>query len=1045
MRFFTLEKINRLLNDVRAAVQAESIAIPRFKWLEGDPGGAAAPDFDDSAWADFAIPGYWGGYDVIAWFRAAVEIPPAWAGQKLALRFLAGPRDGYGSTAEVLLHVNGRALQGIDIWHEEAVLPAEACQEGRLQVALRAWSGVLRIPPRRHFKLAQLVRIDPAAERFYHLAHTVAMALPLLDANDLRRVRLEEALNAAFLRIDFVRAGRPEFYASLAAALADLEERLAGLRRDELKPTVTAVGHSHIDLAWLWQLARTREKAVRTFSTVLNLMRQYPEYHYSHSSPQLYDFVRQDAPELYAQVQARAREQRWEVLGGSWVEMDTLIPSGEALVRQVLLGKRFTRREFGADPRVLWLPDSFGFSAQLPAILRGAGIEGFMTAVVSYSRFTRFPYDTFRWRGPDGSQVLVSFITTPAEASQHYNYIGRLEPADTLQTWNNNRQKQFQDEVLLPFGWGDGGGGPTAAMLEQARAMANLPGLPYVRTGRVEDFFARLQARTAGLDLPVVDGEIYLENLRGSYTSQARNKRANRKSEVLYHDAEWLCALADLLGGEQRYPQAQLARGWQRLLLNQFHDILSGTSITPVHADALRDYAEIEAIGQAALAGARGQVAAGLNTAGPGLLVFNPTAWQRSELVALPWREEFAGRAFRGPEGAPLASQRTEGGQTLLVRAEEVPPLGYCFYPLDDAPAAPAPNRLIASPTHLESPLYRIELNANGQIATLRLRPSGREALADGEPCNQLQAFEDRSIDGEAWQIEPYYQEKLLPVSDLREAVVEEAGPLRASLRLVWRFDRSTITQRLRIYDGCPRIDFETVLDWQQHQVLLKAAFPLRVRARSATYDLGFASLERPTHWNTPFDAAHFENPAHKWVDLSEPGAGAALLNDCKYGYDVKDHTLRLSLHRSPTDPDPQADQGEHRFTYSLLPHDGDWRAAGVVGAAYALNDPLQAAYLPAAQTGALPERFSLARALQDGVVIETVKRAEDGDAWILRLYESHGRRHAAARLEFGLPLRQAAACNLLEEVTAPLDFSTDTMAFPLGPFEIRTFKLWFE
>jgi alpha-mannosidase len=462
MNFFTVEKLEKQIKEIRQAIHRGIMDIPRFKYIEGlengESMGVHCPEFDDREWDDFQVGRTWGGYDVQVWFRTWVSIPAEWREKKLALHFVIGPRDGGGSTAETLLYVNGTPLQGLDIWHEEAWLPPEHTFQGRLLVALKSWSGVLDVPDRRRFKIAQLIWIDEGAERFYFLANTVLKTVNLLPESDLRRVRLLDHLNHAFRLVDFFRPNSETFYNSLQDAHQFLLSSLSELELSEIKPTVVGVGHSHLDMAWLWRLAHTREKASRTFSTVLHLMRQYPEYRFMHTSPQLYKFLKEDYPEIYQQVRRKVLEGSWEVTGGMWVEADTNLTSGESLVRQFLYGRRFIREEFGRETNVLWLPDVFGYPASLPQIAVKCGMKYFLTSKISWSQFNRFPYDTFSWRGLDGTEILSHFITTPEENSPFYTYNGPFEPADVIGIWENYRQKDVNDELLFLYGWGDGGG-----------------------------------------------------------------------------------------------------------------------------------------------------------------------------------------------------------------------------------------------------------------------------------------------------------------------------------------------------------------------------------------------------------------------------------------------------------------------------------------------------------------------------------------------------------------------------------------------------------
>lgn len=1058
---FTIEKIEHQLPEIRAAIYRETLPIPRFRMVQyptsalpaGIEASARTHDFDDNAWTDFAIGQTWGGNDITAWFRTVVTIPEAWRQTKVALRFLVGPRDGGKSTAETLLYVNGVPLQGIDVWHEEAVLPPDTVAQGRLALALKAWSGVLAPPPQRHFKLAELVRIDEATEQFYAVADTVLKSLKELDPNDLRRLRLLEALNNAFHAIDFSRPRANAFYGSIIEANRVLQNALTMLgQSDALKPTITIVGHSHIDLAWLWQLDATIEKASRTFATVLNLMRQYPEYCYMHSTPQLFKMLEQRYPELYAEIKARVDEGRFEVTGGLWVEADTNLPGGESLVRQFLLGKEAIERDLGQRTTVLWMPDVFGYSAALPQLMQRSGISSFMTTKLSWNQSNHFPYDTFRWRGIDGTEVLAHFGTTPAPGERNFTYIGQLTPFDVKGTWDHYQQKALNDELLFSFGWGDGGGGPTRDMLETARVLTNLPGMPHVQMGKVEEYFERLAQRVSEKTLPVWDGELYLELHRGTYTSQGFIKRANRKAEVLYHDAEALSALADLMTGAAAYPQAELRQGWEHLLRNQFHDILPGSSIHAVYEDCRKDYAWIFSLGEEAITRARERLCARIPTPGPALVVFNTLGQQRDDIATLAPGDAFTGKAILGLHGEALPIQWVEedGKALLLVDIPAAPALGYRVYPVVNAQvtAAPVTNPLVITPEKLENAFYRLTLNAQGQVTSIFDKTNAREVLAPGTRGNVLQVFEDKPLNSDAWDIDPYYEEKQQEITELLEGVVEEAGPVRGSLRLRWRFGKSLITQRLSLYTHHPRIDFRTEVSWQERQTLLKVAFPIKVRATRATYDIQFGNLERPTHRNTSWDAARFEVPAHKWVDLSEGNYGVALLNDCKYGHDVHDHVLRLTLIKSAVDPDPEADLGEHRFTYSLLPHAGDWRNSAVIPQGYALNIPLHATVIPQAQPGDLPPAMALATLDTDHVILETLKKAEYEDApstaaWIVRVYETKQFRNPAVRLCFGLPLRRAVECNLMETQETPVTIAGDTLTFAIAPYEIKTFMVW--
>jgi alpha-mannosidase len=1132
--FFTIEKIEHHLKEIQARVSREVFDIPNFKYIQGEAAlhckDAHRPEFDDSSWTDFSIGGYWGGYDITAWFRTRVPIPERILEQKLCLRFLVGPRDGGGSTAEALLYVNGQPLQGIDIWHEEAWLPPEHIKRGYIDIALKAWSGVIDVPDKRRFKLAQLVVINEPAERYYYLASTLLKAIQSLQENDLRRTRLLALLDQSLKCVEFHIEPGYAYHQSLEAASCTLVEGLAKMESGEIKPRITGIGHSHIDMAWLWRLRHTREKASRTFSTVLHLMRQYPEYRYLHSSPQLFKYLKEDYPGIYARIQDKVRSGEWEITGGMWVEADTNLVGGESLVRQILIGKRYIQEEFGVDMKTLWLPDAFGFSAALPQIIKKSGMDYFVTSKISWSQYNRFPYDTFTWTGIDGSRVLAHFITTPEPGSPFYTYNGSLEPAEVKGIWDNYQQKDQNEELLLLYGWGDGGGGPTREMLEMARVMGNIPGLPAVQLGKAEPFLERLEQQLSHKDIPEWDGELYLEYHRGTYTSQAFVKRANRKAEVLFHNVELFSAMADILTGSHSYPAEEIRSAWELMLLNQFHDILPGSSIRQVYEDCRMDYETIQAAGEKLQQDAQGRILAELPVQEESLVVLNPLSWKRTDLVDLSWEEWInrKGNLDLVTEYLPVQITENEGEKRLLVAVSNIPPLGYHIFPLglDTKPMesereleGPIRDRkallagggsrsneripcdqiatrsvfsselgekqvqnivypaggwgteksksikkyvgerrdkgqqigglalegdMVVHPNLMENIYYRMQLNNNGQITSIWDKDHQREVLSPGARANVFQAFEDKPMNFDAWDIDIYYQEKMVEIDHLQESVVEEKGPLRCTLRLSWRFRNSTITQRIHMYRHTRRIDFNTEVDWHEQQTLLKTAFPVNIRATRATYDIQFGCVERSTHWNTSWDFARFESVAHKWVDLSEGNYGVSLLNDSKYGHDVKGNTIRLTLIKSGVYPDEAADQGRHQFTYALLPHTGDWRVGGVAREAYELNYPLLALRVDGLREGQLPPCLSLIAVDAENVVVESVKKAEDGEAWIVRVYENMQSR-GRARLSFGRPVLQAVECNLIEEEDHPVEHDQDSFTISISPFEIKTFKVWFQ
>ena len=971
----------------------------------------------------------WGGMDSWAAFRVLASVPREWDGRPVvAVIGLTGTATDGG---EGLVYLDGRPYQGIDRNHRMIRL-TEAAEHGR-EWLLTVDAYTLTTGPDQFFTTAGafLAIPDPAATALFHECHAVLESAAVLPENSPERARLLQALDEAILHIDWRNPMGEGFRASLAAAGNALAERRREIPRGE-RPFLAAAGHAHIDVAWLWPLAQTRQKAARTFSTVLRLMECYEEFHFTQSQPQLYQFITEDYPRIAEEIRQRVAEGRWEPTGGMWVEADCNLAGGESLVRQFLFGTRFFAREYGSSGTpILWLPDCFGFPWTLPEIAVGSGFPFFMTTKLSWNDTNRFPYDSFRWRGPDGTEILAHFVNTPddwgpEEGIAISTYNGLLNPEQVNGSWDRYRHRDIHQETLLLFGHGDGGGGPTSEMIECGRLLADMPGMPQVLPGRAADFFGRLAEKAAAL--PVWDGELYLEYHRGTYTTQARNKRANRQSEIVYHHAELFASLAHLWG--EAYPRAILNRGWELILTNQFHDILPGSSIRQVYEESQDQYARLQGWGGQVLDAALEKIAAQVAMSGPGLIVFNPTGWERHDTVEVGIPSEFGRFRLCSPDGAELPQQIVgddASGARIIFSTRGVPPLGYHVYLLQ--PDADPGNTggsegasaigLAAEPAgryELENCFFRVTFNDAGQLVSWWDKEAGREIVPRGTVANQFQYFEDRPLAFDAWNIDRSYQDEMWTADGPAEIVLRECGPVRAILETRRTLGHSSITQRIAAYAGLPRLDFHTEIDWQEKHVLLKVAFPVEIRATNATYDIQFGNVERPTHANTSWDRARFEVCAHKWVDLSEGDYGVSLLNDGKYGHDIRDNVIRLTLLRSPTAPDPHADEGRHVFTYSLYPHRGDWRT-GTIEQAYALNMPLIARYAPA-NPGSRPACFSLLRADTEHVIVETVKKAEDATEteaeFIVRVYEAHGRR-GPTTLVFGAPIEAASECNLVE------------------------------
>lgn len=1076
----TTPRLRRALVDISRAMYVDTHPLTELRLLELGAGlrpeDVATPPGDGAAWRQVRVGSRWGGRDQYIWLHAEATIPREWLGEvehgdrRAVLRLLLGTGTEFG-WPEGLLYVNGKVLQGINRHHPDVLLRPDDVATGHLELDVRAWSGML---PRDHrIRHANIALLDRPTEELAHLLTAGADLLDALPASNAVIPALANALDSAYDRLDLRQPRSPGFYASARETLAFLKERLAQLRQDFTqpgRPVVTAIGHGHLDVAWLWQTRHTREKTARTFGIATALMDAYPDYRFLHTTPQVFAWLREDYPEMYERVAERVREGRFEAAGAMWVESDCNLVSGESLVRQIAYGQRFLREQFGREYDALWLPDAFGYSAALPQIMLRSGIPLFMTTKLSWSEINRIPADTMRWRGLDGSTVVAHFITTPTiggrptlENMDTYN--GVLSLPAVLGLWERYRGKTFNNEVLLAFGHGDGGAGPARQYLEQAHAIQQLPGIPELRLGRADEYFARLLHRVEGrADVPLWDGELYLEYHRGTYTSQAWLKKAHRDSEGLLLTAEWLDAWAWALSAAREPDhRAMLDDAWRTLLLHEFHDILPGSSIAPVYEDARVAFDQLDETLRARIDASLRAIAAGGGDTRGALVLVNPSPLPQAGVRELPGDPGNA-MTMRAADGGetPLATQRAENGATLV----DVPCLAGRGAALVIAgtnarahQAQPhADEEARGGDGWLENNCFRLELDGAGAIESLvdKRVPGGRELVMPGDALNALVAYEDIPRDFDAWDIDAYYLRKPYAVEPGTVTLVE-AGPLRATLLVVRRFLDSTITQRISIYRSVPRVDFRTEIEWCEQQVLLKAAFPLDLRVRAARAEIQYGSIERPATRNTSWEQAQFEVPAHRWLDVSEANYGVSLLNDGRYGHDIHESTVRLTLLRSATYPDPKADQGTHRFTYSLYPHLGDWRAGGTVAAAYALNRPF--IFAPGTTEQAQPQP-ALLSCETDGVVIEAIKRASDGDDLIVRLYEAHGGR-AKPQVTSARVLKSVVECDLLERPLKPdvspayplwaqsayashdvPNVGDRGWSFELRPFEVRTFRV---
>lgn len=1026
---YASERAGVICEQLKTLMKTQTLPLTDWEMKEGNFLRPADADAAAAAWQPFdSRTMHWYGKDRHYWFRTSFTVPESMAGQPIRMQVQTQIDEwDDGRNPQFLLFVNGEITQGLDMHHREAMLTERAESGKTYTLDLQAYTGIMHS----EFRLiGEIAVIDREVEALYYDLQVPLWAFSRIEKGEKVRLDMETALNAAVNLLDMRQVPSEAFSASVRAARAHLQTALytdlAGC--DDV--IATCIGHTHIDVAWWWTVEQTREKVARSFATVLKLMEEYPDYKFMSSQPQLYVFLKARYPELYEKVKARIREGRWEPEGGMWLEADCNLTSGESLVRQFVYGKRFFKEEFGVDNRILWLPDVFGYSGALPQIMKKSGIDYFMTTKLSWNQFNKVPHDTLMWRGIDGSEVLTHFISTLGVGQPIKNffttYNGMLHPDALIGAWERYQDKEINNDILIAFGYGDGGGGPTRPMLETAKRMdKGVKGMPRVRQAFSRDYFEALEVCVKdNKELATWEGEFYFEYHRGTYTSMARNKRGNRKSELLLMDLELLSVLAARCG--MAYPTEKLRALWEIVLLNQFHDILPGSSIKEVYDQTKIEYEQIEKEATELIATCLQTIAG----KGSGVTLFNTTGFMRDDIVCL---DALDGTGVADENGRIYPLQQTADGALAFVR--ELPEKGARTYRVLHE-EMPAPSPFVIDETGIETPFYKISVSKDGAFTSIFDKENAREVLKPGTAGNALRVYEDKPIYYDSWDVDIFHTEKSWPVDDVCSMEWTEAGPVRATLEITRRYCASKLCQRIHFYADMRRIDFETWVDWHEHQQLLKVHFPVDVHTDEATFDVQFGNVTRKTHKNTSWDVARFESCGQKWADVSEYGYGVSLLNDCKYGHSVHDGDFALTLIKSGIEPYPDADNERHMFTYALYPHAGTWREANTPQMAYFLNQPVYAAAGGAETTG-----FSFASA--DNAVLETVKLAEDGDGIVLRIYENMNRR-APVTVRLDGKIASVESCNLLETPEESIEPAGDTFSFTIKPYEIRTFRVRF-
>ena len=996
----------------------------------------------DADWKKITCPAPWGAEWKCAWFRAAFKAPDGGGPVFLSVT----------PNADSLAFIDGKPAGAFNVYHKKIRIDADGKEHtlhiesyaGHLYGGCGPFEGVsivINIGKTLYdfpnsFEGGGILGRRPMIHSLFYDIRALYETAKILDANSLRRAKILKGLYEALLLISFT--AQDDELEKQAAEASRMLAPLLSVKNSPSTPDMHIVGHAHIDHAWLWPIAETERKIARTFANMCRFVKEYPEFIFIQSQPCQLEILKNEYPDVFQAVREAYKNGNWEPNGGMWVEADCNIPSGESLVRQFLVGKKANMEMLGYEADTLWLPDVFGYAAALPQIMAGCRIKYFFTSKISWNDTTRFTYDTFIWRGIDGTGIKTHFL--PAGS-----YNGRVAPEEMTGLWNSVQHKEVQSACIKPIGEGDGGGGTLRMDLEMARRLKDLEGSPRAAwktaSAALDEIFS------ADVEFPEWRGELYLELHRGTYTTQSRTKRNNRLLEFALRNAEFLCAFA-AVKGKCEYPYKDLLDLWKRTLTNQFHDIIPGSSIGRVYAEAEADSAKMLAQLREINDGAKKRLiglsagTGGSNRSADGIFVFNDLSWERKDAAFVSGDTLGNAAAVQAQDGSRCPVQRYTDidGIEQAVFISKTPSLGWTFCAaLSDEGAGGSP--FILCDNKLETPFYKITFDPAGRIISLVDRGQDRDMVAPGGAFNSLIYAEDVPAFWDAWDIDADWVKHISEGTRLVSTETAADGPVCFRLRRSYQIGKaSRLVQDMVCYAENPRIDFETKVDWHEKWRLLKVQFDTAIDASQARCEVQYGHIFRNTHRNLMQDRAKFEICAHKWISLEEQGSGIALLNDCKYGHDVLGGRMRLSLLRSPIAPDSGADQGGHRFTYALLPFAGNFGSSGVVRSSYELNSPL--AVLSSDKRPDSPNKESLCAVDGDAVIIESVKAPEDASGGlVLRLYESLGGKCRTV-LRFSHNVRYAAETDMLEDNPKALPFLGKELNLEFRPFEIKTIRV---
>jgi len=983
------------------------------EWYYGECGYKGEKYIPDSSCASELkmIPFECGGYDSHFIVKREIEIPSPCEGNEIVIRIKTGREGQWDSlNPQFILYVDNEMIQGMDVNHTESIITP-----GKHDILIYGYTGIRKDAQRFPLNI-DICEIDKVCEKVWYDIKIAHECYQNMNQYSVEKANIYGNLEYTMNMIDLSEPGSDSFKKSLVSASLYMDENIFCGTKSNVE--VYQIGHTHIDVAWLWTLAQTEEKAQRSFATVIKFMEQYPQYIFMSSQPQLYKYVKDYAPALYDKIKKAIKDGRWEPEGAMWLEADCNITSGESFIRQIIHGKDFFKNEFGVDSHVLWLPDVFGYSAALPQILNKCGVDTFVTSKIGWNETNKMPYDAFMWQGIDGTEIFTYFMTACNKRGEYNTqwmstYVASTVPSMAVGAWERFQQKEYSNKALVTYGRGDGGGGPTKDDLEYAKRLTKgVDGIPQYKLRKSEEFLRKLRcdfdknSEMLGKK-PKWVGELYLEFHRGTYTSIAKLKKQMRKSEILLRENEALASTANVLLGLP-YPKKDLYEKWETVCLNQFHDILPGSSIFQVYEDSDKQMNEVLSYGKGLKNEILNDIASKLSKDN-GIIVYNPTSFTASGIAEI-------------------------NGKKII--ASDVPAYGW-----KTVPNTTVVNDVIIGDKNLENAFYKITFDSNGNICSLIDKRQNKEYVQYGEVINRLQVFEDYPREYDAWELTDYYKQKVTNL-DYVTSIEQIENEIAKGFKIVRNYLDSVITQKIWIYSGneIDRIDVENEIDWKESHKIIKASFPVNVHASEATYEIQFGNVKRPTHENTSWDAAKFEVCAHKYADISDNSCGFALLNDCKYGHSCEGNNLKLTLLKCATYPNPEADKHFHTFTYSIYPHAGNFESSNVIKNAYLLNSPFEAV-VPFGDNNLLADKYSFVSSSNDNVIIETVKMAEKDDDIIVRMYESkNGTEKTTVR--FGFDVAKVYITDMLENVISELEVKNNSVDITLGNFEIVTIKV---